>query len=83
MKEKIVYPQTYSDAVEMGYKVVSESHCPGYIPRNLPEEEYPVRIGGGRRKGQLYVEFPDVGKPSTCVVRKYIALEDENAKNDK
>lgn len=75
MEEKIGYPKTYWEAVEMGYKVVSETHCPGYIPRNLPEEEYPVRVGGGRRKGQLYVEFPDEGKSATCVIRKYIALD--------
>lgn len=77
MGQKTIYPQTYAEALEMGYKVVSESHCPGYIPRNLPEEEYPVRIAGGRRHGELYIEFPDIGKAPTCVIRKYIAIEQE------
>lgn len=63
--------ETYEDALLNGY---TEADCKlqrGYISRRTDWRKLPVRVAGGRRKGQLYVLMPN-WKSSMYVYRQYL-----------
>lgn len=53
---------TYGEAVAEGYHDTDITYTRGYLERKTPLDEREVktvkRSGGGRRKGDLYVEIP-------------------------
>lgn len=54
----MLIPKTLKEAVDNGYVIAEKTHARGYISRRLKPENQPVKIAGGSRKGQLFVELP-------------------------
>lgn len=49
---------TYKEAIEQGYRDGDCMYTIGYISRKTDILKQPVKMAGGRRKGQLYVDIP-------------------------
>lgn len=47
-----------SDLMSLGYYVDDTKWAQGYISRNVDSALTRVKVGSGRRKGQLYVDVP-------------------------
>lgn len=54
----MLIPKTFKDAYDDGYRITETKHVRGYLSRKINEYEQPVKIAGGIRKDQLYVELP-------------------------
>lgn len=67
----MIIPKTLKDAYDAGYKITETKHVRGYLSRRIDDYEQPVKIAGGIRKGQLYVELPSFAS-STYHYRCYL-----------
>lgn len=54
----MLIPKTLKDAYDDGYRITETKHVRGYLSRKVCEMDQPVKVAGGIRKGQLYVELP-------------------------
>lgn len=62
---------TYFEAIENGYTNGEQAYHRGYISRRIDQSSQPVKIAGGSRKGQLYVELP-CWQSSQYIIRQYL-----------
>lgn len=51
-------PHTLSDALDQGYRIADQMYQRGYISRKINMYDQPVKVAGGSRRGQLYIEAP-------------------------
>lgn len=51
-------PRTLREALDMGYRISDMMYQRGYISRKVNMDEQPVKVAGGIRRGQLYVDAP-------------------------
>lgn len=54
----MLIPKTLNDAYNEGYRITETKHVRGYLSRAINEYEQPVKIAGGLRRGQMYVDLP-------------------------
>lgn len=52
---------TLQDAIYQGYKLGENKYFRGYVSRKIDIYKQPVKVAGGNRKGQLYIEAPNFG----------------------
>ena len=51
-------PRTLSDALDQGYRIADQMYQRGYISRKTDIGAQPIKVAGGSRRGQLYIEAP-------------------------
>ena len=51
-------PRTLLDALDQGYRMSDTTFQRGYISRKINMYDQPVKVAGGSRRGQLYIEAP-------------------------
>lgn len=51
-------PRTLLDALNQGYRMADTTYQRGYISRKVNMYAQPVKVAGGSRRGQLYIEAP-------------------------
>ena len=49
---------TYEEALHKGYRLGDRMYTIGYLSRTIDVMSQPVKVAGGSRKGQLYVDVP-------------------------
>ena len=64
-------PNTYREAIALGYKYVFSSWTMGYVSRKTKVASQPVYQAGGKRKGLFYVLGPS-WKSSRYCYRHYL-----------
>lgn len=64
-------PRTYAEAIKQGYRDGETRWARGYISRKCKLSETPVRVAGGTRKGQLYVDLPSY-RSTNYHIRQYL-----------
>lgn len=62
---------TYAETKKNGYVDADCKYFRGYISRKVNEDDQLVKVAGGRRKGQLYVELP-CWHSTNYAVRQYL-----------
>lgn len=67
----MLIPKTLKDAYNDGYTITETKHVRGYLSRKIDDNDQPVKIAGGIRRGQLYVELPSFAS-STYHYRCYL-----------
>lgn len=55
----MLMPETLKEAIANGYMITEKRLARGYISRRVNPAYQPVKIAGGSRKGQLFVELPN------------------------
>lgn len=65
---------TVREAHEQGYRDWDISYFRGYVSRKTNTDNQPVKVAGGRRKGQLYYEAPSF-LSTKYALRVYITKE--------
>lgn len=63
---------TYAEAKAQGYKDAGQTWFRGYVSRRVNPDNQPVKVAGGSRKGELYVELPS-WESTTYSIRQYLA----------
>ena len=51
-------PRTLSEALDQGYRMADTTYQRGYISRKVNMYAQPVKVAGGSRRGQLYIDAP-------------------------
>lgn len=51
-------PHTLNEALNQGYRMADTTYQRGYISRKVNMYDQPVKVAGGSRRGQLYIEAP-------------------------
>ena len=54
----VVIPATLDEALDMGYRLADMQYARGYVSRRIERGSEPVRVAGGRRSGELYIDEP-------------------------
>lgn len=62
---------TLKEAISDGYTLADQAYFRGYVSRKVEADNQPVKVAGGRRKGDLYVELPCFHS-STYSIRQYL-----------
>ena len=70
-------PNTYKEAIALGYKYVFSSWAMGYVSRKTEIAEQKVYQAGGMRKGLVYVLGPSWESTRYCY-RHYLRPPEEN-----
>lgn len=65
-------PRNWAEAKAAGYRATNTSLQRGYVRVGLRDNDMPVRVAGGSRKGQLYVLMHNPQSTMYCI-RQYIA----------
>ena len=69
-------PNTYKEAIALGYKYVFSSWALGYVSRKVKMTSQPVHQAGGMRKGLVYVLGPSWVSSRYC--RRHYLRPPEN-----
>ncbi len=51
-------PETYGEAIANGYITADHQYSRGYISRKTDINNQPIKIAGGKRKGDIYIDIP-------------------------
>lgn len=62
---------SYAEALKNGYKKGDVAWSRGYVSRTTDTDDLIVRVAGGKRKGQLFVDLPSWSS-TTYHVRQYL-----------
>lgn len=62
---------TYTEAKARGYKDADSTWFRGYVSRKIDTDQQTVKVAGGSRKGQLYVELPSWAS-TNYAIRQYL-----------
>lgn len=65
---------TYAEAKKNGYIAADCTYFRGYISRKINADDQLVKVAGGSRKGQLYVELP-CWHSTNYAIRQYLTKE--------
>lgn len=65
---------TYAEAKKNGYIDADQAYFRGYVSRKINADAQIVKVAGGNRKGQLYVELP-CWHSTNYAVRQYLIKE--------
>lgn len=68
--------KTYADYKAAGYTDADLQWTRGYVSRKCNQDEQPVEVAGGRRKGDLYVLLPSWQSTTYCL-RQYLKAPQE------
>lgn len=64
-------PKTYGEALRAGYIESSLRWERGYVSRQSLLDTLPIKVAGGKRKGQIYVSLPVYTSSRFCY-RQYL-----------
>lgn len=62
---------TYADALTQGYTLTDQTYFRGYVSRRVDPSKQPIKIAGGTRSGELFVELP-YWHSTTYSIRQYL-----------
>lgn len=62
---------TYAEAKNNGYKPADQAYFRGYVSRKVNADYQIVKVAGGSRNGQLYVELP-CWDSTNYAIRQYL-----------
>ena len=67
-------PETYGEALKQGWQKTHAAWQRGYVSRKIDVNNQPIKLAGGFRHGQFYVNLPSWGATQYCL-RQYIAKD--------